>query len=105
MNNVVSNEQTLVYNITVLTMDIKDTSKEEETDKFRGNTDEQDILNTQLSVLNTLIQKLRFGTLHQSGYRLANDPVCEPFVDRFENNLAGWSAELNIEVRNDQYIC
>ena len=44
VNNVVSNEQTLVYNITVLTMDIKDTSKEEETDKFRGNTDEQDII-------------------------------------------------------------
>ncbi len=86
-------------------MDIKDVSKANETDKFRKNTDEQDILNTQLSVLNTLIQKLRFGDLHTSGYRLTNDPVCEPFVDRFENNLAGWSAELNIEVRNDQYIC
>ncbi len=105
VNNVVSNEQTLNYNITVLVMDIKDVSKTNETDKFRKNTDEQDILNTQLSVLNTLIQKLRFGDLHTSGYRLTNDPVCEPFVDRFENNLAGWNAELNIEVRNDQYIC
>jgi|TARA_R110002020_G_scaffold34108_6_gene104108 hypothetical protein len=105
VNNVVSNEQTLNYNITVLVMDIKDVSKANETDKFRKNTDEQDILNTQLSVLNTLIQKLRFGDLHTSGYRLTNDPVCEPFVDRFENNLAGWNAELNIEVRNDQYIC
>ena len=40
VNNVVSTEQTLVYNLTVLVMDIKDTSKSEETDKFRKNTDE-----------------------------------------------------------------
>jgi len=105
VNNVVSTQQTLIYNITVLVMDIKDVSKSEETDKFRKNTDEQDILNTQLGVLNLLIQKLRFGDLHTSGYRLTNDPTCEPFVDRFENNLAGWSADINIEVKNDQYIC
>ena len=48
VNNVVSTQQTLVYNITVLVMDIKDVNKSEETDKFRKNTDEQDILNTQL---------------------------------------------------------
>ena len=105
VNNVVSNEQTLVYNISVMVMDIKDVSKSNQDDLFRKNTNEQDILNTQLSVLNTLIQKLRFGDLHTSGYRLINDPVCEPFMDRFENNLGGWSAELNIEVKNDQYIC
>ena len=105
VNNVVSTEQTLVYNISVLCMDVKDSSKDEETDRFRENSDMQDILNTQLSVLNTLIQKLRFGDLETTGYRLNNDPVCEPFVDRFENNLAGWSAELNIEVPNNQNIC
>lgn len=105
VNNVTTTEQTLVYSITVMAMDIVDSSKSEETDKFRGNTDQQDILNTQLGVLNLLVQKLRFGDLHTTGYRVINDPVCEPFVDRFENNLAGWSADINIEVRNDQYIC
>ncbi len=86
-------------------MDIKDTSKYKEVDKFRKNTDEQDILNTQLGVLNLLIQKLRFGDLSTQGYKLTNDPSCEPFVDRFENNLAGWNADLNIEIPNDQNIC
>ena len=105
VNSVVSTEQTLVYNITVLVMDIKDTSKYKEVDKFRKNTDEQDILNTQLGVLNLLIQKLRFGDLSTQGYKLTNDPSCEPFVDRFENNLAGWNADLNIEIPNDQNIC
>ena len=105
VNNVVSTEQTLVYNITILVMDIKDTSKSEETDKFRKNTDEQDILNTQLGVLNRLIQTLRFGDLHTTGYRLTNDPTCEPFVDRFENKLAGWTATLDIIVQNDMTVC
>tara|TARA_B100000963_G_C22561472_1_gene641578 strand:- start:449 stop:922 length:474 start_codon:yes stop_codon:yes gene_type:complete len=105
VNNVTVTEQTLQYNMTVLVMDIKDASKSEETDKFRKNTDEQDILNTQLGVLNNLMQKLRFGNLHTTGYRLVNDPVCEPFADRFENNLAGWNADLTIEIRNDLNIC
>ncbi len=105
VNSVVSTQQTLVYNITVLVMDIKDTSKYKEVDKFRKNTDEQDILNTQLGVLNLLIQKLRFGDLATQGYKLTNDPSCEPFVDRFENNLAGWNADLDIEMPNDQNIC
>ena len=105
VNSVVSTQQTLVYNITVLVMDIKDTSKYKEVDKFRKNTDEQDILNTQLGVLNLLIQKLRFGDFSTQGYKLTNDPSCEPFVDRFENNLAGWNADLNIEIPNDQNIC
>ena len=105
VNSVVSTEQTLVYNITVLVMDIKDTSKYKEVDKFRKNTDEQDILNTQLGVLNLLIQKLRFGDLATQGYRLTNDPSCEPFVDRFENKLAGWTATFDVVVQNDMTIC
>ena len=35
-------------------MDIVDESKEATTDIFRGNNNEQDILNTQLAVLNKL---------------------------------------------------
>lgn len=105
VNSVTSTEQTLIYNITILVMDIKDSSNSNETDRFRKNTDEQDILNTQLGVLNGIIQKLRFGNLSETGYKLVNDPTCEPFVDRFENNLAGWNADLEIEMPNDQYIC
>ena len=86
-------------------MDIKDSSNSNEDDLFRKNTDEQDILNTQLGVLNMLIQKLRFGDLSETGYKVVNDPSCEPFVDRFENNLAGWNADLEIEMPNDLYIC
>ena len=50
VNNVITEEQYLSFNITVLAMDIVDESKEPTTDIFRGNDNEQDVLNTQLAV-------------------------------------------------------
>ena len=51
INNVVDEEQILRFNITILACDIVNQSKEETMDRFRGNNDMQDILNTQLAVL------------------------------------------------------
>ena len=64
INSVSTQEQTLTFNISVLSMDIVDESKEATTDIFRGNNNEQDILNTQLAVLNKLVMVLRKGTLY-----------------------------------------
>ena len=89
VNSVTIEEQALRFNITVLVMDIVNRSKEETIDRFKGNTNEQNILNTQLSVINKLIQVLKRGSLHTDMYQLDGDPSCEPFYDRFENELAG----------------
>ena len=105
VNNVLQQEQTLTFNISIIAMDIVDQSKSETTDRFTGNNNEQDILNTQLGVLNKVIQVLRMGTLHQDKYQLDTDVNCEPFYDRFENQLAGWTATMNIKIYNDIYIC
>ncbi len=105
VNSVVDQEQVLRFNITVLAMDIVDQSKELTIDRFKGNANEQDILNTQLSVLNKLIQKLRMGDLYRDMYQLQSDPTLEPFYDRFENQLAGWSANMEVVIYNDIYIC
>ena len=59
VNNVTAEEQYLGFNITVMSMDIVDESKEPTTDIFRGNNNEQDVLNTQLAVLNRLTMLLR----------------------------------------------
>ena len=88
-----------------LAMDIVDQSKELTIDRFKGNANEQDILNTQLSVLNKLIQRLRMGDLYRDMYQLQSDPTLEPFYDRFENQLAGWSANMEVVIYNDIYIC
>ena len=86
-------------------MDIVDQSKQPTEDRFIGNNNEQDILNTQLAVLNKAIQVLRMGTLHQDMYQLDSPVNCEPFYDRFENQLAGWTATMDIVIYNDIRIC
>jgi hypothetical protein len=105
INNVVTQEQTLTFNISVLAMDIVDESKEETTDIFRGNNNEQDVMNTQLAVLNKLVMVLRKGTLYSDQYQLDGDATLEPFYDRFENRLAGFAATFNVFVKNDIDIC
>jgi len=105
VNSVVAEEQVLRFSITVIAADIVDQSKELTLDRFVGNNNEQDILNTQLGVLNKLIQVLRKGNLHQNRYQLDGNPSCEPFYDRFENLLAGWSASIDILIWNDITIC
>ena len=86
-------------------MDIVDVSKDEVTDIFVGNDNEQDVLNTQLAVQNKLFGLLRQGTLYNDNYQLVGDPSCEPFYDRFENELAGWSATFDIQIPNDINLC
>jgi len=105
INNVTTQEQTLTFNISVLAMDIVDESKKETTDIFRGNNNEQDILNTQLAVLNKLVMILRKGVLYSDQYQLDGDANLEPFYERFENRLAGWAATFDVFVRNDIDIC
>jgi len=105
INNVTQQEQTLVFNISIIAMDIVDQSKQETVDRFIGNNNEQDILNTQLGVLNKVIQVLRMGTLYTDKYQLDTDVNCEPFYDRFENQLAGWTATMDIIIYNDIRIC
>ena len=105
INSVNHFERVLSFNITVMTMDIVDQSKEETTDLYVDNDNEQDILNTQLAVINRLVEKLRSGTLHRDKYHLEGNPICEPFVDRFENKIAGWATTFDVLIHNDIYIC
>lgn len=105
VNNVGNEDNTLRFNLSVLSMDVVDFSKEETVDIFRGNNNEQDILNTQLAVLNKLVQVLRGGTLHQDLYQLDGTPNLEPFYDRFENEMAGWALTFDVLIPNDIEIC
>lgn len=105
VNSVSVEEQVLNFNISILACDVVEQTKEETTNRFTGEDNEQDILNTQLAVLNKLIQRLRMGDLHQDMYQLDGSPSLTPFHDRFENELAGWSATMNVLIYNDIYIC
>tara|TARA_B100001093_G_scaffold104495_1_gene96679 strand:- start:4227 stop:4697 length:471 start_codon:yes stop_codon:yes gene_type:complete len=105
VNNVTAQEQVLLFNITVMAMDIVDESKKETTDIFVGNNNEQDVLNSQLAVLNKLQMVLRRGTLYSDKFQLEGDATLEPFYERFDNRLAGYAATMNVIIHNDIDIC
>ena len=105
INGVTILEQVLQFNITVMCMDIVDVSKQETTDDFVGNNNEQDILNTQLAVANKLVGILSKGTLYQDKYQLSGDASCEFFYERFENRLAGVACTFDVLVQNDINVC
>ena len=105
MNNVVQSGQVMTYNMTILLMDIVDINKAIVVNQFTGNTDEMDILNTQLGVGNKLVEQMRSGNLFNDMYQVSTDVTFEPFFDRFENELVGFAMNVNITVENDIYIC
>lgn len=105
VNSVTSGENIMTFNLSILAMDIVDVSKDAVTDIFVGNDNEQDVLNTQLTVLNKVIQKLRIGSLYSDKYQVQGDVSLEPFRDRFENQIAGWTATMDIIIENDVNVC
>lgn len=104
VNNAEYEGQTWVFNISLLCMDIVDESKEEG-DIFRGNNNEHDVFNTQLSVIANILEELQKGNLRTDKYVLEGTPSVEPFVDRFENRLAGWVMTCDIRIANTYSLC
>ena len=104
INNVSYQGNILVYNVSILSMDIVDESKDMVTDIFLGNDNEQDVLNTQLSVANRFLEILRRGTLADD-YELIGNPNIEFFVERFENKLAGVTYTFDMAIANTMTIC
>jgi hypothetical protein len=92
-------------NVSIMAMDIVDISKDETTSLFDGNDNELDVLNTQLAILNRVYEMLRRGDLYDDSFQVTGAPNCEPFIDRFENKLAGWTMTFDVLFPNEMTIC
>lgn len=95
----------LKFNISVLAMDIVDKSSDLTVDVFTGNDNEQDVLNTQLAVLVRLVEVLRKGRLNDNLFQLDGGASFEPFMERFENYLAGQTVTFDVIVPHDMTSC
>jgi len=104
INNCTPNGNTLTYNVSILAMDIVDISKEETTDIFIGNDNEDDVLNDMQKLLIRIVARLQRGDLFTDLYQLTSASL-EPFMDRFEDAVAGWTLTMDIEVPNGMTIC
>jgi len=109
VNNATIQNNIVRYSISVMAMDIVDISNDPIVNsaigQFRGNDNEQDVLNTQQAVLMRLLKVLEGGTLHEALYQLDGNPTLEPFTERFENYLAGWVATFDVLIPNDMTAC
>jgi hypothetical protein len=105
-----SSLNTVNFNIDVIVMDIVDIPKNDlrdQTEPFNGQDNLQDVLNSMLAVCNGLAANLIKGQLNTDLYQLDGTTVtCQPFLDRFENKLAGWTMNLSINTANNELsIC
>ena len=105
VNNAQLAENTTSLNISILFMDLVDDSKQLVTDIWEGNDNEQDVLNTQLALAQKLTSDLMRGTLFSNLIHIASAPSAEPFMDRFENKVAGWTLTFDVIIPNDMTIC
>lgn len=100
---------TVLMNVSVVCMDLVDETKENPRDQaepFYGTSNEQDILNAQLAVINHVVQELRRGDLYLDLYQLEGNATAVPFTERFENLLAGWTATFDVRLANTEIsIC
>jgi hypothetical protein len=97
--------QVVRMSVSLVCMDLVDETKENpraQAEPFYGTSNVQDILNTQLAVINDVVQELRRGTLYSDLYQLDGNPICTPFLERFENLLAGWTANIDILLANTE---
>jgi len=105
VNSVSYQGNVLNYNISILSMDIVDESKQQTTDIFLGNDNEQDVLNTQLAVANRFLEVLNRGSLGEDYELVNNSASIEFFTERFENKIAGVTYTFDIAIQNSMTKC
>jgi len=110
IQNATFNQHTITLGIQVIAMDIVDETKQDKfqstSTPYKGLDNKQDVLNTQLGVINRLQSRLRYGSLNEDNYVLNTDATATMFEDRFENLLCGWALNLTIEIPNNEIsIC
>jgi len=87
-------------NISVILMDIIDHSKESSSSDIRGNNNEMDVLNTHLGVAARIQAAIARQSAYRDQYELTSSFSCEPFTERFENNMAGWAVTFTVQIQN-----
>jgi|TARA_R110000796_G_scaffold222827_1_gene339021 hypothetical protein len=98
-----SEARTLKFMVSILCADIVDYNiAPSNFDEFYGNNNQQDVLNTQAEVINSLSTKMIRGSLFKNKYRISNSPVSEIFKD---GGIIGWTTDIEIEVPNNISTC
>ncbi|MDG3582043.1 hypothetical protein [Galbibacter pacificus] len=91
--------QTISFSITVFAMDIRDKRNQTVEEKFVGNDNEIDNMNTMLAILNRLYKAI---VKLDNDVAISENPTCEPFYESRMNLLDGWAMTFDIEIPNTE---
>jgi len=107
LGDVTFSDNIMTADINILCADVVDENKTKSTlDSFYGNNNLQDVMNTQLQVVNDLQSHLRRGDLYDKNLRIVGDVLANPIQDKFENEIAGWSITFAVQIPNTSFsIC
>jgi len=105
VENVSQESPALRFSMSIELLDIVDISNKQTNDRFIGNDNEDDILNTQLAIGVRLMDRLQRGDLFTSEYQLDGDPNYEQLNNEYENGLSGWRLTFDIMYKHDMTIC
>jgi hypothetical protein len=105
VNNCTLSGNTTTWNISLIAMDVVDISKNTSTNIFLGNDNEIDVLNTQHAVLNRAYEIMKHGSLAYDLFMVEGTASLEPFTERFENYMAGWTMTFDVVTPNEMTIC
>ena len=92
---------TIVYNVSIYCIDILDISKLPTTDEYRGNDNEFDVLNSTITILNRVFEKLR-RKLHNVEI---SEAQLEKGVNKGTNGWAGWQMSFDVVLPANMPIC
>ncbi|QDP67579.1 MAG: hypothetical protein GOVbin568_18 [Prokaryotic dsDNA virus sp.] len=92
---------TLTYSFQLLVMDLVSKNERNEDQVL------SDTLNTIGDIISTLRNSNAVSTIedYRNSFRLQDSISCEPFTERFDNEVTGWSANFTIEVEFDASAC
>lgn len=87
----------------VVAVDLRNISKQQVTDKFLGNDNELDNLNTCHAILNRLVSILQ-NQNNNDAIQLVNTPTLQPIIFEESNLLDGWRCDLELIIPNNEII-
>jgi hypothetical protein len=99
LNSVVGQDVTMTFEVAVL--DIRNVSKIKSDDKFVGNDNEIDNLNTCHAILNYMITKMQ---LKRNADDIEVETISElsPILMEFTNMLDGWKCNITLSIPNNE---
>jgi len=96
----------VVYNISILAMDLVDYSNADPVNLYYGNDNLDDVLHNTFLICQRFLESARRGSMDDLLFSVENDTAdLEPFVERFTDDVAGWSMTFDVTTVNDMTIC